>query len=444
MKSTALSRSQMDELVVWRSLSLEKMPYLASTLLALRPLDAPGLGTFAVDATLRLYVDFEAVTPKGPVWCAEALLHECCHIFGDHAARSDDAAVTADERQMWNLSADAEANDDLAAAGCQTIEVDGILPGSLGEEDHQTAEFYLAALRRRRAARRSQARPGGSKAGNGSGQPPTGGQGQQQATAPFAGCGSGSGGMAAPCELDSGDDLGGLASAATHAEKVRVRVATAAQIRDYAAKHPGSIPGGLVERAEAVLAPSKLPWRQVLSSAIRRAVAIRQGDFDATWSRRNRRRPSVELAPGRNVVVPGTFSPTPTLAVVRDTSGSMSEAELSEAAIEIEGIAKQVGVRGRDLRVLDTDTEVAATGDYRGATSIQEVAGRGGTDMGAGIEAATKLRPLPNAIVVVTDGFTRWPSHRPPVPVVVCLVGDGAEAMRTQVPGWATVVVVDE
>ena len=102
----------------------------------------------------------------------------------------------------------------------------------------------------------------------------------------------------------------------------------------------------MVEIAEAVLAPSKLPWRQVPSSAIRRAVAIRQGDFDATWSRRNRRRPSVELAPGRNVVVPGTFSPTPTLAVVRDTSGSMSEAELAEVAIEVEGIAKQVGTRG--------------------------------------------------------------------------------------------------
>ena len=182
----------------------------------------------------------------------------------------------------------------------------------------------------------------------------------------------------------------------------------------------------------------------MLSSAIRRAVAIRQGDFDATWSRRNRRRPSVELAPGRNVVVPGTFSPIPTLGVVRDTSGSMSESELSEVAIEVEGIAKQVGIRGRDLRVLDTDTEVAATRDYRGAASIQEVAGRGGTDMGAGIAAAVLLRPTPNAIVVITDGFTGWPSHRPSIPVVVCLVGDGANQMRTQIPEWAVSVVVED
>ena len=115
MRPTAPSPSQMDDIVVWRSVGLEKMPYLASTLLALRPLDAPGLGTFAVDASLRLYIDFEAVAPKDPVWCAEALLHECCHVFGDHAARSDDAAVTDAEQRVWNLSGDAEINDDLVA-----------------------------------------------------------------------------------------------------------------------------------------------------------------------------------------------------------------------------------------------------------------------------------------------------------------------------------------
>jgi hypothetical protein len=313
----------MDDVVVWRSLALEKMPYLASTLLTLRPLDAPDLGTFAVDAALRLYIDFETVTSKGPVWSAEALLHECCHVFGDHAARSEDAAVTDAEQQTCNLSGDAEINDDLVAAGCKTIEADGILPGSLGEQDHQTAEVYLAALRRRRAsrpARESNSCPGGSQTAKSGAQPSAGGHGQLQPTASFAGCGSGSGGTTAPCELDPGDDLGGLAPAATDAEKIWVRVATAAHVRDHAAKQPGSTPGGLVEIAAAVLAPSKLPWRQVLSSAIRRAVAIRQGDFDATWSRRNRRRPSVELAPGRHVVVPGTFSPTPTLAVIRDTA----------------------------------------------------------------------------------------------------------------------------
>src|SRR6516165_3046512 len=157
----APSEEQAAELRAWRSITLDRFPYMAATLLALRPLDAPGLGTFAVDATLRLYIDFDAVTSKGPVWCAEALLHECCHIFANDADRATDAGVADHERNDWNLSTDAANNDDLAAAGCTTIEADGILPASLGEEDHQTAEFYMAALRRRRAARRSKPRPGG-------------------------------------------------------------------------------------------------------------------------------------------------------------------------------------------------------------------------------------------------------------------------------------------
>jgi predicted metal-dependent peptidase len=403
------------------------------------------LGTFAVDANMRLYIDFDAVASKGPVWCAEALLHECCHIFANDADRATDAGVADHERNDWNLSTDAANNDDLAAAGCKTIEADGVLPAILGEEDHQTAEFYLAALRRRRAARRPKPRPGGARA-SGAARPVSS---QGQAATPFAGCGSGSGGMAAPCELDSGDDLGGLAPAATDAEKVRVRVATAAQIRDYAVKHPGTTPGGLVEIAEAVLAPSKLPWRQVLSSAIRRAVAIRQGDFDATWSRRNRRRPSVELAPGRNVVVPGTFSPIPRIVAIRDTSGSMSPDDLNRVGSEVEGIAKQIGVRGKDLLVIDVDAAASTPRPYAQLSDLKRVEGGGGTDMRVGIEAAIKLNP--SAIVVLTDGYTPWHSSRQArIPVVVCLIAgpyaNGSEVPESvveSVPKWMTTVCVD-
>src|SRR4029079_7675084 len=46
------------ELTLWRSKALERMPYFAPILFSLRVLDAPGLGTFAVDAMHRLYIDF--------------------------------------------------------------------------------------------------------------------------------------------------------------------------------------------------------------------------------------------------------------------------------------------------------------------------------------------------------------------------------------------------
>jgi hypothetical protein len=55
----------LDNLMAWRALALQQLPYQASMLLSLRVLDAPGLGTFAVDPFHRLYIDLEAVTPKG-------------------------------------------------------------------------------------------------------------------------------------------------------------------------------------------------------------------------------------------------------------------------------------------------------------------------------------------------------------------------------------------
>ena len=43
-----------------------------------------------------------------------------------------------------------------------------------------------------------------------------------------------------------------------------------------------------------------------------------------------------------------------------------------------------------------------------------ELLGGGGTDMGAGLAKAAELRPRPDLIIVLTDGYTPWPSAPPP------------------------------
>lgn len=119
-RDRSLTTEQSATLAAWRATALEIMPYMASILLNLRPVASPGLGTFACDQWLRLYIDFDAVTDWGNQACAEALLHECFHIFAADAERAQDLAGAVSPR-TFNLAADLANNDDLVAAGCSTI-----------------------------------------------------------------------------------------------------------------------------------------------------------------------------------------------------------------------------------------------------------------------------------------------------------------------------------
>ncbi len=495
------SADQQKLLARWRTDALDKMPYMASLLFSLRLVAAPGLGTFAVDPGHRLYIDFDALAANPQTWttqvCAEALLHECGHLFGNHSERATDAgARNSMQHSDFNCAADAEINDDLSDAGCKALATIGaIFPANLGMPDHLTAEEYYGSIMTRRAVQQQQQQQGAGQgqqgsgqgqgqagsgqgqshqgqagAGHGQGQGQAGaghGQGQGQAGAgqgqaskgsgpsngptpgkPYAGCGSAAGGNAAPCEMgdDDGTDLAGEAFApgASMTEKRRTEIATAASIRDYASKGRGTVPAGLVSRAEVVMAPPVVPWRQVLSSAIKRAVARKVGDFDADPTRRSRRRHNARLADGRRVFYPGVYTPQPTLVVVRDTSGSMGRDELTAVTREVDGIARLAGVRGPELRVLDVDAAVHETIDYTGPAVMTKVTGRGGTDMRVGITAAMELKPTPTSVIVITDGYTPWPAERTRMPLVICVVGDGAESPAKDAPEWAITVVAQD
>jgi hypothetical protein len=63
--------------------------------------------------------------------------------------------------------------------------------------------------------------------------------------------------------------------------------------------------------------------------------------------------------------------------------------------------------------------------------------------MGRGIAHATTLKPRPDVVIVLTDGFTPWPAAKPPFKTIICLVGRYA-AEPASCPQWATVVQVKE
>src|SRR5690606_17758885 len=86
------------------------------------PVAAPGLGTFAVDGSWRLYMDPDLLVGPGR-WDSTTVgavpLHEAGHLLRDHAGRAA-ALPTPRGHLAWNLAGHADINDDLPAARPRT------------------------------------------------------------------------------------------------------------------------------------------------------------------------------------------------------------------------------------------------------------------------------------------------------------------------------------
>jgi predicted metal-dependent peptidase len=148
--------------------------------------------------------------------------------------------------------------------------------------------------------------------------------------------------------------------------------------------------------------------------------------------------------------VPGAVLPSlrrrpPRVTVVVDTSGSVSDAELGAALNEVAAITRAVGGRRDLVSVLSCD---ASAGSVRAVCDARDIplVGGGGTDMRAGIERAVRTRPVPDVVVVLTDGQTPWPRRRPPCRTVVGLfprpVSENVPYVPAEPPPWAKVVTI--
>ena len=161
----------------------------------------------------------------------------------------------------------------------------------------------------------------------------------------------------------------------------------------------------------------------------RRRRSTRRSRGGSCWARRSARRPP---APGagedytygrpsrRSAGVPGVVLPSlrrrpPRVCVVIDTSGSVSDAELGSALLEVAAIARAVGGRRDLVTVLPCDAAARVAHPLCRAEGIPLVGG-GGTDLRTGFARALRPEPRPDVIVVLTDGQTPWPRHTAPVP----------------------------
>ncbi|NBX48091.1 MAG: hypothetical protein EBT22_13120 [Chloroflexi bacterium] len=204
------------------------------------------------------------------------------------------------------------------------------------------------------------------------------------------------------------------------------------QIRSFGI---GSVSGHLARWAGDLTDP-KVDWRQELATLVRHATADAMGASDYRY-----RRPSRRQSAFPDIVLPSLRQPVPNVAVVVDTSGSMWGYDLGTALAEINGILNATGTN-RQCTVLSVDAHVQACRKVFHADQVV-VKGGGGTDMRRGIEGASTLTPRPDVVIVLTDGYTPWPSTPPHgMRVVIGLVCRHGNPPET--PSWARLVIIQD
>ncbi len=356
-----------------------QQPYLASALFAMVPVDSPGHGTFSVDGYWRLYVDMDQARAWGVEASAAVLLHEAHHLVRDHHARAAQVQVAPHERELWNLVADAAINDDLVAEG-QPLP-GPVLPHHLDLPARGVEEHYFAVLR-------------------------------SSWNVPACRCGSGAGGRRELVELEDDEGADGLDDVDAGA----VRRDVAHEV-DAAVARGERVSPGLVLWAQAYLDP-QVPWPRLLRSALGRPLRAVVGASEPTWCRPDRRAGTTP-----DVLRPGRRRLRPEVAVVVDTSASMSRPLLDAAVTEVDAIVRRCGA---STTVVVCD-EVAGEPQLVRTVAELELTGGGGTDLRVGIEAAAALRPRPQVVVVLTDGLTPWPAAAPVgTTLVAVVIGDQA------------------
>jgi predicted metal-dependent peptidase len=373
-------------------------PYLAAAVFSLVPVPRPGYGTFGVDRWWRVYVDPEVMHRWGVEATAGVLLHEAHHVVRDHHGRADRLGVPAAGAHRWNLAGDAAINDDLVDDGVPLP--DPVLPRHLGARPGLLEEAYYRHLCHEEAGHRRDS------------------------------CGSGAGGAPLAVELD--EEPYGPGSGVDDVDAAGLRRGVAHEV--VAAERAGRpVSPGLVRWARDLLQP-QVPWPRLLRAAMGRTLRGVTGRATPDWTRPDRRADARPDFPR-----PGLRRHRPDVAVVVDTSASMTRPLLDAAVTELDAILHRAGVG--EVTVVVCDDVAVSPQRVRRISSLTLVGG-GGTDLRIGIAAAAALRPRPAVVVVLTDGWTPWPPTAPAGTALVAAV-IGTEAPLPAGPGITSVRVAD-
>jgi len=211
-------------------------------------------------------------------------------------------------------------------------------------------------------------------------------------------------------------------------------------IQEAYQKSRGTVPGSIKQMIEDIL-KSKVNWRAVLRNFVAKRRSTKKS---ATWRKRSRR---------LGTMVPGNKKNRKlSLVVAIDTSGSVSDKELSMFAGEIQKIYQN----GADIVIIECDADVQNVYKYdrkidkKGKDGLT-FAGRGGTDFRPVFDYIDEKRDKliqtkPDAIIFLTDGYGPAPDSYK-TPTLWCLTPGGRRPYNSSMGGevsWGSVITLED
>lgn len=369
-----MSAIQMTSLQKARARLLMQNPFFGTILVSTPLIARDDIPTAATDMT-KIYYNpafFAELTVPQIVF---VLAHEVMHMALEHGFRRNGR-----DPHLFNVACDYAIN--LILQDCNMELVKGVLidPKYRG----LNAEQIYALLEQEAASKPKPGNPGqpGNNPQPGGGQP---GSDQQPG-----------GGLASDLMEPDTSDPEAYARAK---DELRGKIMQASTMTRLA----GQMSGELGRAIEGILNPP-VPWPDLLRPYMQQVVRNNE-----SWSRRNRRFSNVYL-PDRYDTQLGP------VAIIGDTSGSISNKEIAAMAGIVATIAEEVSPER--IHMVWADTKVAGEQTFeRGENIKPDPKGGGGTDMR--VPLAHVEQYAPEVVVLITDGHTPWPAVEPDFPLIV-------------------------
>ncbi len=404
-----------------RAYCVEKLAWFAPALFQCRIILTKEVAVAAIDQHYNIYWNpntiaeilkngngvVDTIPQIGFIW-----IHEISHVLRQHSDRAEDLKANP---KLWNIAADLEINDGNWKGFKMPKRFPGLLPQEYELPIGKLSEWYYHEILDNEKLKN-----------------------KIETSLAHQGIiwdeGSGIHNNARPWEQNSeGQKL--------HPIDKEVVVRSVAKKMQEARKEYGAFPGSWEVWVEEIL-KSRTNWKKILrhrmSSAIATGIGLR---VDYTFARPSRRQ-SVY-----HPIITPSFSGSRSgrITVVVDTSGSMGGEELGQAVAEVckvlEDFKLPVTVIPCDAKAYEPIVLRKPSDRFK----VQKLKGGGGTDMIVGIEAALKLQPSPDAILVLTDGYTPYPKQPYKTPVIFGILKKDAN-QKTPIPNsppWSKMAVID-